>query len=224
MSTKKKFVKVPVWAPKQHTFAAYSNEGLRWLRNSMNSYNVAETKYGAKAMRYFEKDEDILRFCLNLNNLKKVNLSLCEGKIILKTGELYEPRNHDDIDAKIEMVQDMVSAADGMSPLKKKDIFPNGDEAGENHGLNVLKYWKIDCDFQQTSPHFIKFLQRLQKFHDKANQISFEAEAWVGYNKSLSNHRIELDEQLGKFLRFFLLREVLIGDTVEKPDEKQKAK
>ena len=222
MSKKKQYKKVPAWALHEDTFVRFSQPSLEWLKALLRARREVLAKGGDKLVHAFQTDEDILRFCVTLNNLKELNLSLCQGRILLDSEELYVPTDHTEIDARIGMVKEMILSADGMSPLRKKEVFPNSDDTDDINSLQV-QGWRHDVELQQATPHFELFIERLTKFNNKSDQIVFSTDAWIQFNKKLSTHRIELDEKCREFLRVFLPPGNVRTNSGEAIDSKQSA-
>jgi len=202
MQNSSRFVKVPVWAPRKGKYTTLAKPIERWLLHLIAAHrDMKNESQNEDLIAAFADDEDLLRLCLMVNDLREVNLAICDGTILLASGEEYVTDLPVDVSTRIENLKHRVEIADSQSPLAKKDIFNN---ESDGYIAIVLKTWKQDQEFHASMPTFFELTNRLTSFLEKNFKIDFNSSALVAYNKTLAQNRIDLDSICIQFLNVFL--------------------
>ena len=141
-------------------------------------------------------DADILKLCLKVNQLRSINLLLCDKKIILAEGELCTVEMLPELSRKIVYLENVFNGDIA--------IFEDSNIKEERRAVH-LRIWKNDNSIGSKMHLIDTLMNRLKSFHEKRNKINFLSSAMISYNMSLSQIRLTLNKVCCEFITEFVV-------------------
>lgn len=197
-----RFVNVPGWAPKRDKYINLGKPIARWLRQlNLAMVMLKTTRTPDELISAIKEDEDMLRFCTIVDDLRKVNINLLNGKILLNETDTFDDVHSAILAPRLLALRARIEAADNLRPSERQTIFPPPTSP---MAIKCVSLWKSENCFHESMEIFHTLIIRLQKFYAKRDRIDFNSPPIRKYNKSLAHIRIELHENICEFLKSFL--------------------
>jgi len=188
------FSNVPTWAPTVGKFTELCKPVERWLLSLISEHRLLQQRGDSHTiLRTIENDAEILDLCLKINDLRCINLLLCDKKIILTEGEVCKIELAPELRDKILYLEKKTRNRDTSTKLR--------EDVTDVH----LSIWKNDNSFGRNINLVDSLRNRLTSFHDKRNKINFLSPAMVSYSMSLSQIRLNFNKVCCDFISEFIV-------------------
>lgn len=192
----KRFSRVPIWVIKMFHYKDYGGPVEEWLRFAIVTFqDLCSQGILKETMSAICLDEDMLRFCLMIDDLRELNMSLFGGSIPLKDGSEYIDDLYPEITERVEDLRDLIKEIDGSPPAKRSELF----HTPAQDSVWLKKQFKYDIEFDQAMPIFVEFTKRLQSFQEKEEQLNLDTFHIKNHTRTISDSRISCNTMLCLF-------------------------